>query len=159
MHGELRITCHRLPWYLLTSALFSTAGMTRKSLGLGLCSHRSWHLVCEVMAAGGSCVCRQIAMVWVPFVLLGLECFHTVLTYVGNRQERLPGEVALRLHLTMMSEKHFQEQRKSSWRAEDTARGSSRQGQRNTRSTPQPWRTGETINLRDRVETGGGGGH
>lgn len=52
-------------------------------------------------------------MVWVPFVLLGLECFHTVFTtYVGNRQERLPEEVALRLHLTMMNEKHFQEQRK-----------------------------------------------
>lgn len=54
--------------------------------------------------------------------------------------------------------KNASKSRESSWRAEDTARGSSRQGQRNTRSTPQLWRTGETNDLRDRVETGGSGG-
>jgi hypothetical protein len=32
---------------------------------------------------------------------------HTVTAYVGSRQERLPEEVALRLHLTMMNEKCF----------------------------------------------------
>lgn len=36
--------------------------------------------------------------------------------------------------------------------------GSSRQGQGNTCSTPQLWRTGEVTKLSDHVDTGGSGG-
>lgn len=80
-------------------------------------------------------------MVWAPFVPLGRVFPHSVTTNAGSRQERLPEEVALRLHLTIMNKKHFRSG-ESSRRArdtEDTARGSNRQGQRNAPSTPQLW--------------------
>lgn len=32
---------------------------------------------------------------------------HSVTTHVGSRQERLPEEVALQIHLTLINEKHF----------------------------------------------------
>lgn len=52
-------------------------------------------------------------MVLGPLCAVGSGVFpHSGTTYVGNRQERLPEEVVLRLHLTMMNEKRFQEQRK-----------------------------------------------
>lgn len=97
------------------------------------------YIVWEVMAGCGSWVCRQIAMVWAPFVPLGWVFPHSVTTYVGSRQERLPEEVALRLHLTIMNKKHFRS-RESSQRAgdtEDTVRGSNRQGEGNAPSTLQ----------------------
>lgn len=55
-----------------------------------------------------------------PLCAVGSGVFpHSLTTHVGSRQERLPEEVALRLHLTMMNEKHFKSG-ESSWRAEDT---------------------------------------
>lgn len=64
-------------------------------------------------------------MIWAPFVPLGRVFPHSVTTNAGSRQERLPEEVALRLHLTIMNKKHFRSG-ESSWRAEGYRRHSER---------------------------------
>lgn len=84
-------------------------------------------------------------MVWAPFVPLGRVFPHSVTTYVGSRQERLPEEVALRLHLTIMNKNTSGAEKAAGGLGdtEDTVRGSNRQGQGNAPSTLQLWRTGE----------------